>query len=249
MIKKRKSIQSFLPAALVILSAAVFTHGQSSTKTNTRPSATTPTTVPASTEAVRLVADGSRYSYEFKQPEFYLRHITIEHDSLGVGKIKFERKNEEVAVEEELQVSPTALARILGLYESLQFLDSQTNYQSEKQFPHMGTMSIRMERGGRKREVEFNWSNNIEATALANEYRRLADQAVFVFDMSVARENQPLNAPKLLEGLESLLKRNAVSDQQQLVPLLKEISTDEHLPLIARNHALRLLKKIEKTKP
>jgi len=30
------------------------------------------------------------------------------------------------------------------------------------------------------------------------------------------------------------------------VPLLKDISTDEHLPLIARNHALRLIKKIEK---
>jgi uncharacterized protein (UPF0147 family) len=33
-----------------------------------------------------------------------------------------------------------------------------------------------------------------------------------------------------------------------LVPLLKDISTDEHLPLIARNHALRLLKKIETAK-
>lgn len=248
MIKRSKSILSLLPAALVILSAAVFTPGQSSTKTNQRPTAAPSAPVPSNTEALAAVDDGTRYSYEFKQPEFYLSHITIEHDSLGRGKIKFSRKNEEVAVEEKLQVSPTALARILGLYETLQFLDSQTKYQSEKQFPHMGTMWIRMERGGRKREVEFNWSSNEDAAALANEYRRIADQAVFVFDMSVARANQPLNAPKLLEGLESLLKRDSISDPQQLVPLLKEISTDEHLPLIARNHAIRLLKKIEKGK-
>ncbi len=246
MSKQPKLILSILPAALVIVSAAVFTRGQSSGKTNTRPSATAPTTVPANPEAGRPVDDGSRYSYEFKQPEFYLRHITIEHDSLGRGKIKFERKNEEMPVEEALEVSPTALARILGLFESLQFLDSQTQYQSEKQFPHMGTMWIRMERGGRKREVQFNWSNNQDATALSNEYRKLAEQAVFVFDMSVARENQPLNAPKLLDGLDSMFRRDAVSDPQQLIPLLKEISTDEHLPLIARNHALRLLKKLQK---
>ncbi len=246
MIKSSKWIQSLLPAALVILSAAVFTHGQDSTKTNRRPTAPDSAAVPVNSVTPRPVDDGTRFSYEFKQPEFYLPHITIQHDVTGRGKITFERKNDEVAVEEELLISTTALARILGLYESLQFLDSETVYQSEKQFPHMGTMRIKMERGTRKREVEFNWSNNNDAAALANEYRRLADQAVFVFDMSVARENQPLNAPKLLEGLESLLKRDAVSDPQQLVPLLKEISTDEHLPLIARNHAIRLLKKIAK---
>ncbi len=49
-----------------------------------------------------------------------------------------------------------------------------------------------------------------------------------------------------MDQLETMLKRNALSDPQQLVPLLKDISTDEHLPLIARNHALRLIKKLEK---
>jgi hypothetical protein len=125
-------------------------------------------------------------------------------------------------------------------------LESQENYQADRQFPHLGTMRIGMTQGTRKRTAEFNWSNNASASALVTEYRRVSDQAIFVFDMSVARENQPLNAPKLMEYLESAMKRNWLSDPQQLIPLLKEISTDDHLPLIARNHALRLLKKIEK---
>jgi hypothetical protein len=62
---------------------------------------------------------------------------------------------------------------------------------------------------------------------------------MLVFDISVARESQPLNAAKLMEQIEIVLKRNGLSDPQQLLPLLKEISTDEYLPLIARNHALR----------
>jgi hypothetical protein len=49
-----------------------------------------------------------------------------------------------------------------------------------------------------------------------------------------------------MEELESQLKRNGLSDPRQLLPLLRDISTDEHLPLIARNHAARLIKKIEK---
>jgi uncharacterized protein (UPF0147 family) len=102
-----------------------------------------------------------------------------------------------------------------------------------------------MEQGTKKRAVALNWTNNHDAAALINEYRRIADQAIFIFDMSVARENQPLNAPKLMDLLETLLKREGLSDAQQLVPLLNQISTDEHVPLMARNHAKRLLKKIE----
>jgi hypothetical protein len=57
---------------------------------------------------------------------------------------------------------------------------------------------------------------------------------------------QPLNAPQLLNEMEMLLNSNGLSDPYQLVPLLTELKTDEHIPLIARNHADRILKKIEK---
>jgi hypothetical protein len=49
-----------------------------------------------------------------------------------------------------------------------------------------------------------------------------------------------------MERAEALLKRNGLSDPKQLLPLLRELSTDDHLPLITRNHALRLIKRIEK---
>jgi len=197
-------------------------------------------------ESAKAKTEPAQYSYEFSQPQFYIRHIVIEHDENGHGKISFARLNEETPIEELLEISPVALARIVALWESLRFLDSSTNYQSDKQFPHLGTMRIQMKQGTRNRTAEFNWTNNHDASALVNEYRRVADQAVFVFDISVARENQPLNTPKLMESLEWMLKRDGLSDPKQLIPLLKEISTDEHVPLITRNHAIRLLKTIEK---
>ena len=143
-------------------------------------------------------------------------------------------------------MSPAALARIMAGWNALNFLESTENYQSDRHFAHLGTMKLAMEQAERKRTAEFDWTNNREAFALANEYRRVADQAILLFDLSVARESQPLNTPKLMEEFELRLKINGLSDPQQLLPLLRDISTDEHLPLIARNHALRLIKKITK---
>jgi len=229
----------------MVFSAAIsiYAQDQSGTKHNSRPqqAAESPAVAGATT-----TADTVKYSYEFSQPKFYVKHIVIEHDANGRGTVTFERLNEDIPVVEPLELSTAALARINASWQALRFLDSDTNYQSNKQFPHLGTMRIGMQRGERKRVAEFNWTNNSDAEALVNEYRKAADQVILVFDIAIARENQPLNAPKLMETMESMLKRNALSDPRQLLKLLQDLSTDEHVPLIARNHALRLIKQIQK---
>jgi len=255
-----------ISAALVILSVAVFAMAQAR-KVNSRPSIVpedaqtdppgsfksnvrqqpSPSPSPsARREENKRPPDSTSYSYEFTQPQFYIPHILIEHDAIGHGKITFEHLGEGTPIIEPIELSTAALGRIMGLWSELRFLDSHENYQAEKQFPHLGTMRIFMGNGERKRTAEFNWTNNKQASALVDEYRRVADQAMFIFDLSVARENQPLNSPKLMEQLDGMLTRNGLSDPYQLVPLLRDITTDEHLPLIARNHAGRLLKRIEK---
>lgn len=81
-----------------------------------------------------------------------------------------------------------------------------------------------------------------------DEYRRLANQIVWTFDFNLARSNQPLETPKLVDSLDSLLKRNEISDPQQMLPFLTAISNDERVPLIGRNRAVKLVKQIEKQK-
>ena len=190
--------------------------------------------------------DPTRYSYEFTQPEFIVNHILIEHDASGRGKITFERKDEETPIIEPVELSSGPLGRVLDLWTRLRFLDSSQNYQTSRQYPHLGTMRLRMDDGNRKRTAEFNWTNNHLASALVAEYRRVADQAIFVFDIKLAREIRPLSMPQLMNLLEMLYIRNGLSDPRQLTSLLKELRTDDHIPLMARNHADRLLKKIEK---
>jgi len=243
---KRKSLLQGLPAALMVFSAAISIYAQSPNGGGVKHNARPQQSAGAAVSTATTKTDAVKYSYEFSQPKFYVKHIVIQHDANGRGTVTFERLNEDVPVTEPLELSSDALARISTAWQGLRFLDSNTNYQADKQFPHLGTMKIGMERGERKRVAEFNWTNNRDAETLINEYRKAADQVILVFDIAIARENQPLNAPKLMETMETLLTRNGLSDPRQLLKLLQDLSTDEHVPLIARNHALRLIKQIEK---
>jgi hypothetical protein len=247
MIRNAKSILLLSCAVLILLGAVVCSaqDAQSQTKRNDRPQEQ-PSPAPPSSEANKAQLDPTRYRYEFGQPQFLIRHILIEHDAQGHGQLTYERLGEETPIVEPIELSSIAWGRILGLWHDLRFLESDENYQAPKQFPHLGTYKLRMDDGRRQRTAEFNWSNNKQAWALANEYRRVADQAILIFDIKLARELQPLNTPQLMKQMDMLLARGDLSDPQQLVPLLKELRTDEHIPLIARNHADRILKKIEK---
>lgn len=186
------------------------------------------------------------YFYEFSQPNFLISKLSIEHDENGKGKITFTKQNFDEAITDPVQLSPAALERIKAVWQALNFLDSTESYQYEKDYSHLGNMTFTLKKNGRTRTAKFNYTTIPDAKNLADEYRRIASQFVWIFDIGVARENQPLEAPRLMDALDSLIKRNEISDAAQMIPMLKELSNDERIPLIARNHATRIIKEIEK---
>ncbi len=187
------------------------------------------------------------YFYEFSKPEFTVSKINIEHDENGKGKITFQKKDVAEPIAEPLQLSAAASERVKAIWQALNFLDSTENYQTVRDYSNLGAMKFSMKRDGRAREATFNWTDNKDAKFLADEYRKIGQQFVWIFDINVARENQPLDAPRLLDALDSLIKRKEISDAAQMIPLLRELSNDERLPLIARNHSTKLAEKIEKS--
>ena len=206
-----------------------------------------PTHANSTVEPTPTVSDPT-YFYEFSQPDFDISNIVIEHDDSGKGTIKFTKKLFSDTVTDPIQVSPAALERINAAYTTLNFLSSTDSYQYEKDYSHLGVMTFRLKRDAKQRSTTFNYTVNKDAKVLADEYRKLSNQYVWVFDITVARENQTLNAPRLLDSLDSLIRRNEISDPSQMVPLLKELSNDERIPLIARNHAGKLVDRITQKK-
>lgn len=214
------------------------------TKKNGRPAASEqgPT---QKTKPTETPEPANLYSYEFTQPDFTVNYILIRHDKNGAGTISFKKKGFDEPESDPLILSPKTLARINDAIAALKFLDSTADYQYVKDYSHLGNIAFTLRRDGRTRTVKFNWTENQDARTVADEYRKIANQYVWQFDIEVARKNQPLNTPQLMNVLEGYLRRNEISDPRQLLPLLNELSNDERLPLIARNHAARLVAEIE----
>ena len=199
-----------------------------------------------SNSASEISAPKPVYFYEFAQPDFLISQIHLEFDENGKGRISFMKKNFDELITDPIQVSVSALTRIKNAVEALNFFDSDENYQYEKDYSHLGNIKIRIKKDGRERATKFNYTTNQEAKHLADEYRKIGQQFIWIFEINLARENQPLEAPKLLDALESLIRRNEISDAGQLISFLKQINNDERIPLISRNHAAKLAKSIEK---
>lgn len=188
------------------------------------------------------------YTYEFHQPNFTISKIRIDHDESGRGTITFVHKDYDEGITDPVTLSKPTVATLDGLFAELNFLESTDNYQYEKDYSHLGTVKITRRQGVRSRTAVFNWTTNKQAKALADEYRRISNQYVWMFDIKLARENQQLETVKIMARLDGFLKRGEISDPPQLLPFLTELSNDERLPLMARNNAKRLIIQIEKQK-
>ncbi len=188
------------------------------------------------------------YVYEFSQPNFVVNHIIIEHDEKGKGTITFEKRDfGGEALVDPLQLSQITLDKLNSIFQTLNFLDSTEEYQSPtRDYGHLGNYTVTLRKDAKERTAKYNWTENKDAKALTDEYRKISEQFVWYFDMNISRENQPLEAPSLVDGLDSLIKRDEISDPSQMLPYLKELSNDERIPLLGRNKVLRIIKEIEK---
>jgi len=210
-------------------------------KRNERPSALSPIEAPSKSEIATHI-------YEFVRPGFSYGRIIIEHDDAGKGKISFLKDGHDDLLTDPIELSKVTIAKIHEALSTLRFLDSTGEYQYAKDYSHMGNVTFTLTRGGRSRTVKFNWTDNPAAKTIMDEYRRISNEYTWRFEMLLARENMPLQTPGLMETIEAYVRRNEIPDPPHMVPFLTQLSLDERLPLMARNKALKLIKKIEESK-
>lgn len=223
-------------AVLFVLAATFFANAQ---KKNERPSAEKP--------KVETPAPGSpTYVYRFDRPGFLTSMMHLEHDASGKGKITFLRNGNDEEITENVQLPKAVIEKIDAIYSSLKFLDSTENYQYEHDRSNMGNNTFTLSRDGRSRTAKFNWTTNEAAKSLMTLYRGVGYELVWKFELEIARQNQPLETPSLMNEMEGYLRRNEIADPPSLLPYLKQIAVDERFPLIARNRAETMVRSIER---
>lgn len=187
------------------------------------------------------------YRYTFVNERFTTPFQEIEVDESGKGLFRYHRRGaEEIAL--KINLSPNLLARIETLFDMLNFLNSKEDYQHKKDFSHLGTMTITRSHNGVERSVKFNYTANEYLNQLTGLFRNIATQETRIFELETVRSTDPISTPAQMRLLESELRSKNFADPQKIIPLLQEIRTDEGVPLIARNHADRLIKMINKEK-
>lgn len=248
----------FFYFTLLFLLSGLLTAASGQNKRNQRPNSGEKTgiqTVETKPAADKPAADAktgevrAAFVYEFSQPAFVISHIRIAHDENGRGTITFQKKDFDEEFTDPIELSPVTLEKLKTHFDALDFLESTEDYQFEKDYSHLGNLKITMRsKEGKERTAAFNWTTNADAKAIADEYRKLANQYIWMFDITVARANQPLETPRIMKALDGYIKRDAISDPAQMIPFLKDLSDDERVPLITRNNAAKLIEEIEKKK-
>jgi hypothetical protein len=184
------------------------------------------------TGAERGATSGAHYRYLFENPRF----------TTPVQELEFD------GVVNKLSLSPEVLTQIQLLIDDMNFLASDEDYQYKKDFSHLGNMTISYSRAGKERTVKFNYTENQSMNRLSDIFRNIVTQETRIFELEAVVANDPISAPAQLRILESELKSKRVADPHRFAPILKSIKLDEGVPLIARNHADRLLQMISKGK-
>lgn len=199
------------------------------------------------------LADGAAsrdmsYSYKFENPRFDIRVIEIDLNSNGTGELRFTRGTSDEVLDCKVKLLPATIARISSLFEASGFLASNTEYQDKKDFAHMGWVTLGARQGTRERKTRFNFTTNINIKTLEEIFRAIASQEISLFDIENAERYQPLDLPKQLETLANDLRLARIAEPERLLTTLNEIAADDIQPLIARNHAKKIVEDIKKGK-
>lgn len=195
----------------------------------------------------RAVGSTPHYQYLFENERFTTSLVEVQLDATGKGRFRFQKKDSE-EITNDLAVSPGLINQIQSLFDELHFLETTEDYQYKKDFSHLGKVTLKLSKDGRQRSATFNYSSNPTINQLTDIFRNIATQETRVFEMETTRELDPISMPAQLRFLEAELRSKQIAEPHRLVPMLLKLKVDESVPLIARNHADRLLKMIEKGK-
>lgn len=195
--------------------------------------------------APQSAAPAESYRYLFENDRFTVPVQEVVVDGSGHGSYRYKKRDmEEMTL--EFTVSPRVLGEIRALFGESGFLGSTENYQHRKDFSHLGTMTLTMREGERVRTTTFNYTDHQKMMQIVQIFRGLAVQESRIFEIETIRESDPISTPAQLRLLETELRSKSVADPGRFRPLLTELLSDESVPLIARNHARRLLAMIDK---
>jgi len=178
------------------------------------------------------------YSKYFKgsRPEYVA--ITVERS----GQTSYKE-----AVAEDpllLRMSDAEAREIFDLAEKLDHF--QHPIESGLKVAHMGVKTFRWEDGADKHEVQFNYSEDLDAKALADWFEKITETEQLRIDLERAVRFDKLGVHESVRQLEVTWDRKRLIAPQQFLPMLDRVAKNEGFIHMARERAARLAETFRK---
>lgn len=167
-------------------------------------------------------------SFPRSNPEF----VSITVDRTGAGEYR-EAADDDNPL--KFQLREAEAGEIFALAEKLDYFGRPLEAPVKVAF--MGMKTFRYEGGGKKGEVKFNYSDDLDARALADWFERIAESEQHLINLERAAKYDKLGVLKALLQLESAMDRKRLVGTAQYLPMLDRIAKNETYMHTARVRA------------
>jgi hypothetical protein len=182
------------------------------------------------------------YSKYFKGsvPEFVA--ITVERD----GSVTYqEAKDDDNPV--HIQLGDAAAQEMFDLTERLGRF--QRPLESGLKIANLGAKTFRFEDGAEQHEIQFNYSEDVNAQMLLDRFERITETEQHFVNLDRTAHFEKLGVNEVLLQLQVSWERNRLVAPEQFLPLLDRIAKNESYLHISRERAAAIAEAIRKPQP
>ncbi|HUA59934.1 MAG TPA: hypothetical protein VML19_14335 [Verrucomicrobiae bacterium] len=194
--------------------------------------------------AAALLAGDQRLFYSREFPGSTPAYFQVTVTKAGDTEYK-EAPDDDLPIKFKLDAD--SVQEVWGLAEKLGFF--KTPLASPAKVAFMGTKTFRLENGGEKTEVKYNYSESKDAQALQDWFERMAESAQHRIELERTAKYDRLGVVNALTLLESALERDRIVAPEQFLPLLDRIIANENFMHAARARASEIAEGIRAMKP
>jgi hypothetical protein len=179
------------------------------------------------------------YSKYFKGsvPEYVA--ITVERD----GQVTYqEAKDDDNPI--HIQLDTAAAQELFDLTDKLDHF--QHPLESGLKIANLGTKTFRFEDGAEHHEIQFNYSEDVNAQALLDRFERISETEQHFANLDRTAHFEKLGVNDVLLQMQASWERNRLVAPEQFLPLLDRIAKNESYLHISRELAAAIAEAIRK---
>jgi hypothetical protein len=192
---------------------------------------------------VAVSATDSRLFFSKSFPGSTPAYVAITVQQNGEGEYK-EAVDDETPL--KFQMAPADAAEMFALAEKLDRF--KRPLESPLKVAQMGMKTFRFENGSSKTEVKFNFSEDLDARALADWFERISETAQSYWALERAVKYDKLGVNRALLLFETAIDRKRVVSPRLFLPMLDRVAKNDSYLNMARSRAAHLAEAIRASK-